>query len=650
MHEQSQKFTENEKMKFVYIHSKELKGKLDYRDMLLFFGIVLLIFFIIKYFGFSGIIKWILYLISAFFIMLLIDCLTIYRISYCSSCDEAFDFDVTECPLCGNKLEHISKNYLKEKREEAAQEKKEMVDSTVSTKSSSEPPKTSVHKIKRKKGIDEAIAYWSLKNDAAEKDLTQTDKRKAEINDDGGEKAEKFRDMEEKELYLLGYLFSWDEIPGNDDERIIEYLKDELKIEWAKTENIGKIDNGKTIIVSNKENSLSLKLNDEKTKVNLKIDDGRVDEFTVKKENGKLNLYLLGTGSKADSAFESLFEELQNDDPDIRAEASRLLSKNPKTIEKLVSVYQNCIDSEPRKGVLAGRVLGRNISISAGSQEIIHDETSNIWYGIAVAFTPCVCAHCGSLNLGIPVPEGGLYIGFYYQRDDEEGVYTLPVFCDYCSKEFFLAWDDDPRYLLISYCESCDETFDVDVTECPHCGMCLSLLYKYDIEDIRKKSAQGKEEQADIKIEGQLPKFIRKEHGGTYDSTYEIYEGTDAESAKAFLSTNRIDKKQCYIVVETPEGNWGVDMNGLYLEQLLPWQTNISSAECEGDIFPPYSTFGFEMAARGANDNFIIMVGCGKCGHEWQDGVRYQDITVVRCPKCKTLNKVDSSNFNAYFI
>ena len=87
------------------------------------------------------------------------------------------------------------------------------------------------------------------------------------------------------------YLFSWDEIPGNDDKRIIEFLKDELKIEWAKTENISKIDDGKTIIVSNKEKSLSLKLNDKKTKVNLKIDDGRVYEFTVKTENGKLNIY-----------------------------------------------------------------------------------------------------------------------------------------------------------------------------------------------------------------------------------------------------------------------------------------------------------------------------------------------------------------------
>ncbi len=96
---------------------------------------------------------------------------------------------------------------------------------------------------------------------------------------------------QEREFKIKMYLFSWDEIPGNDDQRIIKYLKDELKIEWAKTENIGKIDDGKTIIVSNKENSLSLKLNDEKTKVNLKIDDDRVDEFTVKTENGKLNIY-----------------------------------------------------------------------------------------------------------------------------------------------------------------------------------------------------------------------------------------------------------------------------------------------------------------------------------------------------------------------
>jgi len=144
---------------------------------------------------------------------------------------------------------------------------------------------------------------------------------------------------------------------------------------------------------------------------------------------------------------------------------------------------------------------------------------------------------------------------------------------------------------------------------------------------------------------GKQPKFVRKytERGIGGTATYEIYKGTDAESAKAFLLKKRVNKKLYYIVVETPEGNWGMDVEGLYLEKLLPWQTDLASAECEGTIIPmSWSLFGLRMAARGFNDNFIVKVRCGKCEHEWLDGVRYQNTTVVRCPKCKTLNKVDS--------
>ena len=111
------------------------------------------------------------------------------------------------------------------------------------------------------------------------------------------------------------YLFSWDEIPGKGDERFIEFLKDELKIEWVKTENISKIDDGRTIIVSNKEKSLSLKLNDDKTKVRLKIDDVRVDEFTVKTENGKLNIYEKAIKEKAKEDIKNYFYKLNPDCP-----------------------------------------------------------------------------------------------------------------------------------------------------------------------------------------------------------------------------------------------------------------------------------------------------------------------------------------------
>ena len=87
------------------------------------------------------------------------------------------------------------------------------------------------------------------------------------------------------------YLFSWNKIPGNDNERFIEFLKQNFGIDWVKTAKIEKIDDDKTIKVSTEMNSLSLRLNDEKTKVNLQIDDGRTDEFIVKTENGKLNIY-----------------------------------------------------------------------------------------------------------------------------------------------------------------------------------------------------------------------------------------------------------------------------------------------------------------------------------------------------------------------
>ena len=144
------------------------------------------------------------------------------------------------------------------------------------------------------------------------------------------------------------------------------------------------------------------------------------------------------------------------------------------------------------------------------------------------------------------------------------------------------------------------------------------------------------------------PKFLRKDV--RQGSTYEVYRGTTAEAAKTFLLTKRVDKPQYYIVVETTEGNWGMDVKGLYLEHLQPWQMNLASANCEGHTASFPDMFGLQMAAKGFNDNFIVLIKCGSCDHEWSDGVRYQNVTVVRCPNCKTLNKVDTSNIRVSFV
>jgi hypothetical protein len=95
--------------------------------------------------------------------------------------------------------------------------------------------------------------------------------------------------------------------------------------------------------------------------------------------------------------------------------------------------------------------------------------------------------------------------------------------------------------------------------------------------------------------------------------------------------------------VETPEGDWGLDIDGLYLEQLIPFQLDINSAGCEGIICGMPTPASLQYAANGVTDNFVVKVKCGKCSNKWEDGIRYKNITVVRCPRCNSLNKVDSS-------
>ena len=86
-------------------------------------------------------------------------------------------------------------------------------------------------------------------------------------------------------------LFSWDKIPGSDNEKLIGFLKQNYDIDWVETAEIEKTADDNNVSITKDENSLSLKLNDEKTKVTLEIDDGRTDEFVVRKEKDKLNIF-----------------------------------------------------------------------------------------------------------------------------------------------------------------------------------------------------------------------------------------------------------------------------------------------------------------------------------------------------------------------
>lgn len=87
-------------------------------------------------------------------------------------------------------------------------------------------------------------------------------------------------------------LFNWNEIPGNDDAKLRDFLMQSYDVDWVKTAKIEK-SNDKNIKVYTQINSLSLRLNDEKTKVNLKIDGNRNDEFIAMTVNRRVNIWQL---------------------------------------------------------------------------------------------------------------------------------------------------------------------------------------------------------------------------------------------------------------------------------------------------------------------------------------------------------------------
>jgi hypothetical protein len=63
-------------------------------------------------------------------------------------------------------------------------------------------------------------------------------------------------------------------------------------------------------------------------------------------------------------------------------------------------------------------------------------------------------------------------------------------------------------------------------------------------------------------------KFVREDHTQMQGQTmiYRIHQAPDAASAKAFLEQNPVRQNFYYIVVETPEGNYCRDIQGMYKE------------------------------------------------------------------------------------
>lgn len=87
------------------------------------------------------------------------------------------------------------------------------------------------------------------------------------------------------------FLFSWDKIPGPDNERLVDLLDDNFDVKWIRAAKIEKINDNKTIRIFTEKNSIELNIDNEKSKVFLKIDNVETDELFAKLENNELNIY-----------------------------------------------------------------------------------------------------------------------------------------------------------------------------------------------------------------------------------------------------------------------------------------------------------------------------------------------------------------------
>lgn len=104
------------------------------------------------------------------------------------------------------------------------------------------------------------------------------------------------RDMNftEEQIDLLlreGHLFNWSNVPGNDSERLIRFLADDLGIDWAENAKIRKINDGRAIRILGDGESARITIDEGKEKAILKIRGGRAYNLTVRKWNGSLNIY-----------------------------------------------------------------------------------------------------------------------------------------------------------------------------------------------------------------------------------------------------------------------------------------------------------------------------------------------------------------------
>lgn len=208
-------------------------------------------------------------------------------------------------------------------------------------------------------------------------------------------------------------------------------------------------------------------------------------------------------------------------------------------------------------------------------------------------------------------------------------------------------------------CPQCKQKIPTGINFCPYCGQRLSVSavnmvtpsHGAPVEAVIASPPIDCNHQYEhfvcIKCGEKAPKPLLKSLGiSTRDQyTYEYYMAASPEEARYFLDHTQVTKPFYYVMVETPEGKWGRDKDGLFLERLCDFQRNLSLAQCDGDTnLIPLRLEDLGLAANKITDNYLIKITCGSCNYEWVDGVAYRAKTIVRCPECGQYNLANTEH------
>jgi hypothetical protein len=142
-------------------------------------------------------------------------------------------------------------------------------------------------------------------------------------------------------------------------------------------------------------------------------------------------------------AFDELFSRLDDPDPDIRHDVKGSLASNRYSVRPLWSIYNELLETEPRRAVLAGRAFGHRLNPHGLKK--IPVSTTMLKLGVPVAFVSGDCAYCGRTNPNVPVPQRALELTYEGRRTADGAPYALPVQCDFCGNDFYLVFSADPR-------------------------------------------------------------------------------------------------------------------------------------------------------------------------------------------------------------